>query len=392
MDNFKKILLMLFGLAVIVLVVAFGRGLFSGTAGILSRNKSIDYVIPGVPYVGIYSHTGKFGEVSDASSAVSAVASILEYWSPGKNDFSDLGRSLSQGGAGSGQEHRLITGESVRKAAKNLGYEAKSVHLELSELKQYINPDKKTPLYFIQAIDVNQPADTLYHPAGVLIGIKESEKKLVVHDYWQGNNYEISFDDFQKLWEKLRPDERNTYTVIQPTNLDAALGEISKRNIESYPQRTERMKKCSGMFKTYALGHGAKVTGMMDKEMEYFTKVKDDPEFNAYFPDFFKANVYSGIAEALLAKGDVENALNYAQKAVDLDHDLDKPSGDWPGYETSVNSDGAHGQIIGPYVVLGDAYAAKGNIAKAKENYSMAVTINPGDMTSQMKLDAAERL
>ena len=45
-----------------------------------------------------------------------------------------------------------------------------------------------------------------YHPATLLIGIEDSQKKVVLQDYWFGNNYEVSFDDFNKLWEEMRPD------------------------------------------------------------------------------------------------------------------------------------------------------------------------------------------
>ena len=86
------------------------------------------------------------------------------------------------------------------------------------------------------------------------------------------------------------------------------------------------------MFQNYALGDGAAMKGMYDIAQKYYSDALNDPKFEDYFPPYFKVLLFSRLAQVYLAQGNLDQAQIFAEKAVDLDQDLDKPFKDWPGY------------------------------------------------------------
>ncbi len=340
----------------------------------------VNYTIPGVPYIGIHNHTGKFnGLFADKDSAI---VSVLEYWKPGENDLKKIRQAVARKERTVPEMANFVNGMS--------GMKAELKALKLDELRGFVSFQGKTPLMAFFALDENQPAEMRYYPARVLIGIKESEKRLIFHDYWLGNNYEITFDAYNKLLEKTPPALRNKYLVIQPVDLKNKLKEIKKRQISTYPARTEIMDKAEQMFKNYALAWDPHDSGQYDLAINYFSKVLGNPKFEEFFPPEYKVRAYSELAEMQLGKNDLENALKNVQKAVEMNHDLDKPFGDWPGYELGGNAPGRLGEITVPFRVAGDIYMRMNNFEKAKENYAQALVIKPTNSKAKAGLAAAE--
>jgi len=346
------------------------------------ENKKIDYIIPGVPYIGIYNHKDLFSHI--IGDTASAVASILEYWNPGKNNLVEISRAFRPRSGVLIGDNSIIN--FINKTYSD--YNVERVNISIDEIKNYINPSSRTPLFLFLAIDRNQPLNVTYHPATVLIGIKESEKKLIFHNYWLGNNYEISYDEFNELWGRMRPDERNTYLVIRPKNLTEKLKELTSRETISYPQRSSIMEKAVNIFKNYAIGVGGNHLGLNNLAIDYFSRVIKDSNFEAYFPPYYKVMVLYQLGELFLKQKDYSNALNYTNKAIELNQNLDKPFKDWPGYEVRSNKPDIIDRISGPYRVLGDIEKELKDFKKAKEAYEKALEIQPTNSAARRGLSS----
>lgn len=382
-DSNKKVkrIILLLSAAVIatglILFVVKYKGMFQ-----ISKEspKQADYIIQGVPYKGLYNHKGDNNRIAGDVSA--AVASLLEYWNPGQI------KPLEVSSCFHGLQFASML--EIRGCITKFGdYDIQKVHLNNDELKKYVNSEAKTPLLFFLPVSLDQPLDVTYIPAKLLIGIEESQKKVILHDFWFGNNYEVSFDDFNKLWEKTRPNFRNTYLAVQPKDWLNKLKEINSRKIAAYPSRTSIMDQAHGMFQNYALGFGAQKGGMNDVAQKYYSDVLNDPKFEDYFPPFFKVNTFTKLAAVELAQGNLDQALVHATKAVELNHDLEEPFKDWPGYGIGKNKKGNRGVASGAYKILGDIYQKQKKYQLAIDNYQKTLNIHPGNAGAKVGLEQA---
>lgn len=385
----NKRLVIIIGVVIVVILGISGMFIISGTS-IFSQLKRqfsgpINYTIPGVPYIGAYNKKSPYDSLG--MDANSAEASILEYWNPGKNNFADIGQSL-EGTRDANSEKTFSSLDNYKKAFESYGYSVKTVNLQINELKKYINPETRTPLLFFMPLEENQPQEIIYQPTTILIGINESEKKLILHSFWFGNNYEISFDEFNSLWNAARPDQRNSYLVIQPNNYNEIISNVRNRKNDPYPARTSIMNNAQIMFKNYALSEGAIWSLHNDLAKGYQEKVKNDPNFQEYFPPFYKVRLYAEEAtENLIDDKDYDAALKNINQAIALDYDLNKPFKDWPGVDfVGYNSEGVGSAV---YRVLGDIYYTMGDFEKAKESYLKTLSINPQDTNAKRKLKLA---
>lgn len=364
----------------IVIPIAVLLILVLGIAGYFIWHKAgfqkTDYVIPGVPYSGIYNHKGNLAEINPIVPA--PVLSIAEYWNPGKVDsgkFNDFFRA---------QKGTITNAQRIKQFFDEIGgYDAKAEHLEIRDLKKYINPETRTPLLLFLPVSSDQPAEVTFYPATLLIGIKETEGKLVFHDYWLGNNYEMTFDEFNKRWKKMRPDMRNLYLAIQPSNLKDKLKEIQGKASSSYPGRTLTMQKTEQIFKDFSTAIAANWVNSDAIAKQYFLKTQNNPNFEEFFPPIFKVLLWGDLGFAYAKEGDFDNALNYANKAIEADHDMDSPSGDWQGYEHPGKNPEFAGVISDPYRNLGNIYWRQGNLQKAQENYQKAIEIAQNDFEAR---------
>lgn len=325
------------------------------------------YIIPGVPYYGVHNHFAGYLEGNTNS-----VFSVIEYWNPGL--IESLKAKKNNLYVGNLSEVSTIFGKE--------NFTAQTIKLSLSDLKKYINPEIKTPLLLSLPISVDQPITVKYYPLTLLIGINEKEQKLIFHNYWLGNNYEISYNEFNQLENSLPISQRNLYVVIQPTNLNEKLKEISQRKIEAYPARTSIMQNGEQMLKYYAIGSGAYGLKMNNIAREYLLKSENDTNFDEYLPPFFKTWMDNAIGQIYYDENDLDNALLYAQKAVAENHDLNQPFKDWLGIELDWRS-GDETRFSSSYNLLGDLYRAKKDFQKAKDSYTEALRITPDSLRAK---------
>lgn len=330
----------------------------------------VNYVIPGVPYYGIHNHTEKVASVYGDVSL--PIASVMQYWNPDQANLQEMSRYFTS-------QRGFISDEVIKKYmdfAANDQYVVQNARIEIQDLKKYINPEIRTPLLFGMPVAADQPEKTYYHPLNVLIGINEPEKKVIFHSIWFGNNYELSFDDFQKYMERMRSDERHQYLIIQAKDLKNKLTEIDGRGTQPYPARGQVVKMIEPMVRSYTLGYGTYRSGVFDQAISFFNKIIEAPNFESSLPPYFKMKTYVYLSMAHLKMGNVDKAVEYANNAVEVNHDLDKPFLDWPGYSFSDNSiPGREGESSEPYKIAGDAHLKKANYDKAMENFQKAIDI-----------------
>ncbi len=387
-----KILLFVFlGVIILALIVFFAWNHWR-TKNMIQENplaQKIDYIIPGVPYYGIYNHKESASFLSTDKPA--AIASVLEYWNPGKNNFQTIDQFFPNL-VERKEFDKPRSWDEIKNFVNSQGnYVTEIEELIIDDLKKYVNPKTKTPVIITLAIDQNQPVNIPYYTMKVLIGIKESEQKLVFHDFWFGNNYELTYDEFNKLAEKTNPRFKNKYLVIQPKDINNKLKEINNAsNTNSLdPKRTQLTNINSQMLLNYILGSAVLKYGLPSRmAIDYSEKVKNEASFESSFPPIFKTLLFFRLAQAYLALDDLDNALAAALKSVELNHDLDKPSGDWPGYEIAYNSASNKGQLSNSYRILGDVFNKRGAPEEAKYNYQKALEIYPENQLAQEGLQS----
>lgn len=347
---------------------------------------TFSYTIPGVPYIGVHNRVGERSYITSDPSG--AVASILEYWNPGKHNFREITDEIRQSIAG-----EFSTIDHIGNYVLSLSdYTVKEERLTLDEIKEYVNSEVKTPLFLFLSLTVNQPAEPPhYYPATVLIGINEPEQKVIFSSYWLGNNYEISFSEFQVLQNIRLPGERNAYLIIQPKNLKTALTKMKNLEETAYPPRGMVMNETVEMFKNYTIGIGALFSGAYKLQEQYFELVVNDQKFSQFMPPYFKVFTLYKLAEAKLAFGEDGEAKKYVMQAIELNHDLDKPFEDFPGFEIRFNVPVTTiDRVSGPYRVLGDIYMKSNEFMAAKEAYEKALAIKSDNALALSGLRFAE--
>lgn len=363
--NFKKILIGL------VLVVIF----FIGAAWIWSAKiKKSAYTIPGVAYYSIWNHRGD--NVFSGETAA-AVFSVLDYWDRGKIKPMEVEKFFKFERAA----EKKVELESIKKyvdlTAKNR-YAVELVLLRAEELKNYINSKDKSPLLAYLPISPEQPIGLNYQPLVTVIGVDEVREKIIVHDFWLGNNREISFADLDLLWGKVKPAARNKYLLIRPVETVKNLAEINSREVTEYPERLPLMAKNEVMIKSYVLGMGSQTDLDYESAKKFLLSVKNNSNFQNDFVPVLKVQVLARLAAIELKDKNLPVALDYVQKAIEADHDLDRPlANGWPGYEHARESGGISGQSSDPYRVLGNIYKSLGEKGKAVNAYKKALEINP---------------
>ncbi|MEI7426304.1 MAG: tetratricopeptide repeat protein [Candidatus Moraniibacteriota bacterium] len=358
------------------LSILFGIFLFK-----ISKVEKIDYVIHGVPYFGAHNHVGPNRLLNGSWPAV---LSLLEYWEPDKYAPASLTGSIKN-------EYGVVNKGSIIEFFTKSGYIVNEVHLENNELTKYINSNIKTPLFVFLPLSSEQSKGNLYYSEFVIIGVDNAKQKIITHNFWFGNNYEISFSELDNLWGLKSPEKRKNYIVIQPQDLAKKIDEMGARKDEAYPERTITMKNCNEMIKNYAVGFGAESFGLDAEALAYFLKVENDSNFEKYLPPYFKSATYYQLGNLYLKAKNIILSTAYAQKSIDANHDLDKPFNDWPGFESNYGAlGGVNSELRDPWVLLGDISLQNKNYQKAKESYERALIIVPNRKEVADKLKMVE--
>lgn len=351
------------------------------------RYVPTDYVIPNVPYIGLHNHVGEYAYLNSVESA--SVAMVLEYWNPGKNNFDAIRRTLDA-------PENQVNGGSFFTAIRSLGeYDVFRERLEISELGKYLNGKTRTPLLLYLAFDEEASDEGARGEPAVsrmilLIGKNDKDKQLVFHDYWFGNNYVLSYEDFDRLQNLRSPEQRNYYIIVRPKRLSSALRDVKSRAISEYPRRTEVMERAVQLLNEYGVGYIYLLRGDYANALEHLLRAEQSAEFERYAPPFIKTKLYFYIGSAYQNQQDASSALAYAQKAISTNKDLDKPYMGWPGYQLTMNRPSSYGMDSLPYELLGDVYSGLGKWEEALEAYKSAYAIYPKRAVLSEKISEVE--
>jgi len=345
-----------------ILIIALG---LLGVFGWRFYNKQlVNYLIPGVPYYGFYNN------YFDANSALTtSAADILGYWGD-KVDLPVLFKTLTR----DDKDNRLYLSISqLQEFFQKKGYETYSWSSEpggeIEKIKKFVNSDKKTPVIIFQ----NQSSDpaSLTREFRVVIGVFDDKKKIIVHDHDFGNNYEISYKDFESMF---KPDARMILAVWPKADLASRLGGPDYG--KEYPKRLQAMDNLGEL-----LVKGANAVKFFNKG-EYEQSLKLYQEFIAdskfiHFPPAHRVRFYSFLAQIFLKLNKTDEALKIMnENALPLNHDLSKSFEEW-GKPTIRD------KFWWPYYVLGLIYEKKGDKVLARKNFEEVLKINPNNKLAQ---------
>lgn len=286
---------------------------------------------------------------------------ILGYWKDSRfNNISDLVTNINNAASSS-----LVIKYTVKKSFEDNGYEtyrwesAAGPGGEISQIKKFVNSSKKIPVLIYQRRSLDE--SNLPPDWRLVIGIFDHDKKVIVHDYYFGNNYEISYENFEKMFDK-----DGAILAVWPS--DKIKGVIKGPNYSLlYPQRTEAMGKLGPLalrLPEIALYVRA---GDFEKAATSYKKLVDDPSFE-YFPPAFRVFILSSYASDRIALKQYDEAINLInERVLPLNQNLNKAPEGWfvPYIDRSEY----------PYFILNIAYFWKGEKNLATSYYKEAASL-----------------
>lgn len=360
----------------LILVIALGSIGFFGWRIFSEKNsvsqqpaasqQKVNYLIPGVPYYGFYN---QFFAILN-SSRITSVAEILGYWGDEVNLPVLRNTLIDKNDDTPGNNKKFITNKQLEKFFQEKGYEthywsSSKPGGEIDEIKKFVNVDKKIPVIIFQNRSL-EPGALKIAGFRVVIGVSDERQKVTVQDYNFGNNYEISYQDFEAMFDQRA---RVILAVWPKSDLLSKLPPRSQGI--SYPARIKAMDNVGELLIKRADSVRFFNVVQYEKSLELYQGFLADPKFS-YFPPAYQVFFYDFLAKLYLKLDKPDEALKVInEKALPLNHDLKQPFGDW---KSPTNVD----QLWGPYYVLGNIYQKKGDKELAIKNYEEVLKMDPG--------------
>ena len=205
-----------------------------------AEKHQINYLIRGVPYFGfcnLYFHQAD-------STIISSIMDILDYWGDERFGIEDLKEKFL-----AESQNKPSTIQMLNFFREN-GYQAyrwasMEPGKELKEIKKFVNPEKKIPVIVFQKSSLN--LENKIRDFRVVIGVFDDEEKVVVHDHNFGNNYEISYSDFESMFQD---DARAILAVWPSFGIEKFLSGSDHQS--DYLQRADLFNKLGPLLTTEA--------------------------------------------------------------------------------------------------------------------------------------------
>lgn len=391
MNSRKKNILIvatLIGLAIIAAALLFYYFYYYPVQPKISPTVSqVNFLIPGVPYYGFYNHFFD-GDVDTAT----AIADVLGYWGDSRFKLPELANKFPQSVS---EKQAKWTIEQIQSFFQDNGYETISMMSdkpgqEVEQIKKYVNPEKKIPVIISQesspyfATSSSLIASNSLFTDRVVIGVFDNEKKVIVHDHRFGNNYEISYKDFELMFP--RPGQYSAMLVVWPS-ADLKPKLTGPDYNAPYPPRIEAMDNVGEIMVKGAIAMRMGLDKKYVEALELYKEFINDPKLN-YFPPFHRVLFYSTLARLyLLAQKPDEAIAVIVNKALPLNHDLDQAYNGWTEQVNFFKNGYLENRIVSPYYYLGKAYLLKGDKKLAKDNFEEALKINPKFIPAQDALN-----
>lgn len=189
---------------VILIIIVFVFLVGGGGYFYYSRILAVNYLISGVPYNGVYNLY--FREAN--TSEISSVLDILDYWGDKRFSISDLRREFLYSESATSTVFSPppsvniseIQNFFIRNGYKTSGWLSVEASNVIKEIKQFVNSEKKVPVIILTIRTLDEKNNISLVNFQVVIGIFDNSQKVIVHDHYYGNNYEISYTDFTKMF------------------------------------------------------------------------------------------------------------------------------------------------------------------------------------------------
>jgi len=227
---------------------------------------------------------------------------------------------------------------------------------EIEEIRKFVNPDKKTPVMVFQKFSLN-PASTVLGYR-VAIGVFDRDKEVIVHDYNLGNNFKISYPDFEKMFTS----QARAILAVWPS--EKMSGTIKGPNDKiSYPERLEAMDKLGELLIVKDLESWRYFKfAQFDKAISLYQEFLDDVNFKQYLPAVYQVALVSFLARKSLELNQPDEAIKIiTERVIPINHDLVKVP---PGWAAPLQD-----KFISPYFTLIKAYLKEGKKESAVSAY-----------------------
>lgn len=261
----------------------------------------------------------------------------------------------------------------VAEVFKNAGFKTEIKTAKRAEdLREFLNSRVRLPVMVSLKPAADYPGEI--RAFTLVVGKNEDQKLLFLHDPYYGPYRQISFDEFDKLWLPSPLTGTRQMLAIKPKN-----GLPNLLNPASPPKENQAIKALAP-HRLLWLYASELYFGQEDylKAEEMWQSIFSDPLFLKLRPKG-RVEAYAAFAWTELRLKKYKEALGAANKAAALNHDLNKPFGDWPGYSAS--------EIALPYLALAAIHKAQGNKSETRAAYEKALSIEPNNLEAKEALE-----
>jgi hypothetical protein len=367
----KKILVYIFILFIIEAAAAGALFYFYRISQIpQAQQKEVNYLIPGVPFNGIYN---LYFQRAD-STAISSVMDVLGYWGDERFNVPALKKIFmvpTSSPEAIFYPYEIPSIPKIQKFFEDNGYKtyiwfAIKPGGEINEIKKFVNEEKKIPVIVYQKRTVPETSSApFFSVAGdrVVIGVFDNDKKIIVQDHDFGNNYEISYDDFEKMFSA------NIRAILAVWPSDSLKESLRGPNYSTpYPARIASMGKSGKLLATIgSLAIGYYWHGDFDLAGKFYEAMVASPDFKV-FPPAFQINMLANLVRSYINLGKYDKAISILkQQILPMDHNLNQPFEGWlmPSQD----------KFVTPYFLLSQAYLKSGQSQLAAETYKEMVAV-----------------
>lgn len=317
----------------------------------ISKPKA--HLILGVPYYGMFSGTILGADVE------SSVAMILRYWGDEHLTLEEIGRNFGGIEPGTLQPRYW---DDLKKFFESQQYDIELKQFKnVGEIARFISTPPEIPL-LISTPRTRSNGATFFVSA-VLIGADPRANTITIHQSDRGNNYVLPARDlkFPILASVVKPG-----SAIQPS-LNGPNRDVS------YPKRIGIMddldiREVSTLWTEARFAERELTTSTIGKDQGKILEVMRKWEVVAKHSGFKKLHpagrvlAYASQAYYVMEAGDYDLAIALLrEKAIPLNHDLNKSYGEWP------RDPSMHEKSTRPWLFLEMAYTGKGDLKNAQE-------------------------
>ncbi len=342
--------------------------------------KANEHLIAGVPY------WGSFRGTPINTNGAFIVYSILHYWGDDRFSVKEISDKFSL--SPTDDPNATFSGIDLYKDIADFfttnGYDARIVEApQLETIKSFI--DKDIPVIVSERLVSEKelpPNIKLVGTTRLVIGYSDKEKKVITHDNIFGNNYELSYEEF----DALRSGMTAKVIIVEPK--EEILGALKGVNRSIlYPKRLAIMDspgirrmhiKWNAIYSLYL-----EPSLTTEERLKWTAELLEEIVFDTAFNELHPASRV--VMSQFLARVYVNRHIEYYNDAIKLlekvtfpllsPEILKKPYGEWERPNPEMYDD--PGWYSSSWITYGYAHFKLGNRAKAGEAFRKAVSLEP---------------